>query len=182
MEWGVAPDEDAAEALAIEMITQDLEEQPEIFTQSWLEGFINEDKLRRVLMPDVIDMRMDSIQDDLEHEQNLEAYANAAGIDLEDFEDEEGDLDETALAAKLLEDHLEDLAEQYAENELEDPLDWLRDIYGDEAMKKAMEWAGFDVEAAAKDAVLVDGVGHFLASYDGELRDLPSGGVYWRHN
>jgi hypothetical protein len=39
-----------------------------------------------------------------------------------------------------------------------------------------------DREAAAKDAVAMDGWEHFLAGWDGNYQTLPSGAVYWRVN
>ena len=61
-------------------------------------------------------------------------------------------------------------------------MEYLDDIYGDEAAKKAIEIAGIDVEAAAKEAVSTDGEGHFLSGYDGETHETKGGLVYWRTN
>jgi len=48
-EWCVVADEDQEQELAIEIVKQDLDESPENFTQSWLEGHIDTDRLRRDL-------------------------------------------------------------------------------------------------------------------------------------
>lgn len=77
----------------------------------------------------------------------------------------------------------DDWITEKAEEILKDPVDYLADIYGkDGALKEAIRIAGIDEQEAAEDAVSADGIGHFLAGYDGDLRDLSSGGVYWRHN
>ena len=39
-----------------------------------------------------------------------------------------------------------------------------------------------DIDAAAEEAVSVDGAGHFLSSYDGSTSETKSGLVYWRTN
>jgi len=102
-------------------------------------------------------------------------------IDTEDFEDEEGEIDEARLEVHL-KDKLDDYIERYVNDVLADPVEYLEDIYGDEAIKKALEWGGIGYEKAADEAVNIDGPGHFLSGYDGEIRELPSGGVYWRTN
>lgn len=54
-------------------------------------------------------------------------------------------------------------------------------LYSTEDLMKA-SFIRIDEEAAAKDAVNIDGVAHFLASYDGEEIELPSGAVAYRVN
>ena len=61
-------------------------------------------------------------------------------------------------------------------------MQFLEEIYGDEAAAKAIEIAGIDVDAAADDAVDTDGWEHFLARYDGKSHETASGLVYWRVN
>lgn len=77
----------------------------------------------------------------------------------------------------------ENQAEEQTQQELKNPLDFLEQIYNrEDAVKKAIEIAGIDIDAAADEAVRTDGAGHFLSSYDGNLNDTAGGLTYWRHN
>ncbi len=77
---------------------------------------------------------------------------------------------------------IESIAEAEAKARLKDPVEYLKDIYGDDAVKKAIEIAGIDVDATAEEAVSTDGAGHFLSGYDSTTYDGPHGIVYWRNN
>jgi hypothetical protein len=113
----VAKNEDAGLDMAVERVRQDLEEEPYIFTKSFLERAIyNEDNFD------------DSGMTFLE-------YLNEVGADLNNHDD----------------------------------------------------WRSFnirieDTRSSAMEAVRIDGIPHFLASYDHEQIDLPSGAVAYRHN
>ena len=52
----------------------------------------------------------------------------------------------------------------------------------EDAVKKAIEIAGIDIDAAAEEAVQSDGAAHFLSSYDGNSYTTEAGLVYWRTN
>jgi hypothetical protein len=74
-------------------------------------------------------------------------------------------------------------AEIQTKNRLSDPMEYLEDIYGKEdAVKQAIKIAGIDIDAAAEEAVNVDGPAHFLSSYDGSSYNTKNGLVYWRRN
>lgn len=172
-EYYVAENEDQAEELALAMVKQDLENEPEIFNKSFLESHIDTGKLRDALYSDVYDMRFEDA-DQMRPGDFWDAY-EAEGFTAPD-EDEDGDRPDPTNA------QIDELAESQAKAQLKDPMQWLEEIYGEEATGKAMEMVGFDIDAAAQEAVNVDGVGHFLSPYDGTLHDTPSGFVYWRHN
>jgi hypothetical protein len=183
-EWQVVENEDKERALAIATVTQDLEQEPEIFEKSFIESHINKDKLRESLHSDALDSRIEDLSetgsrrpddfwDEWEREGlELPEYANPdEHEDDDDFEKPEPDSSE-----------VEQLAEKQVEEQLRDPMQYLEDIYGSEAAAKAIEIAGFDVEEAAEDAVDTDGPQHFLARYDGNSHTTRSGLVYWRSN
>jgi hypothetical protein len=176
-EWYVVENDDQAEALAIEIVEQDLNDQPEIFNQDFIEQHIDTDRLRRDLMRDVVNMRIEDLTDEAERRPDdfWQTY-EGEGLDAPE-ENEDGERREPKSS------EIEELAERLAEGQLEDPIEYLEDIYGKEdAVKKAIEIAGIDVEAAAKEAVNADGPGHFLSSYDSNIHETPNGLVYWRHN
>lgn len=181
-EYVVAPSDDEATAFAEALVRQQLEDEPDNFTQSWLEGYINIDRLRDSLHSDVEEMVRES----------PESYGWKPGEDsdgnelvrynAEGEEDEEGEYDSDG--DKIDEDEESGPSDEWVENQVErqlkDPMEYLRDIYGDETMKHAMQIAGINIPEAASDAVAADGAGHFLSSYDGNLHDLPNGGVWYR--
>jgi hypothetical protein len=171
-EWMVVENSDQERELALAIVTQDLDDSPENFTQSWLEGFINIDRLRRDLHSDVFDMNYTSLEEMSEKE--IVRLAEQYGIDQPDEDTDED-------AASQFEWDLDELAEKMTEEQLKDPMSYLDDIGGD-AVKKAIEIAGIDIDAAAEDAVNTDGPGHFLSSYDGNTSETKGGLVYWRTN
>ena len=173
-EWYVVADSDQEEALAIEIVKQDLESEPEIFNQDFIESHIDTDRLRRDLESDVMDMNIETLESRSADEFWREA--EGWGMDVPE-EDENGELPEPEHS------DIETLAEKQTEDRLKDPMSYLEDIYGrEDAVKKAIEIAGIDIDAAAQDAVDTDGAGHFLSSYDGSTYETDAGLVYWRHN
>ena len=52
-EWVVAPSDDDAEAYAKALVVQQLEDEPELFSKDFIENYIDEERLRDALMPDV---------------------------------------------------------------------------------------------------------------------------------
>ena len=171
MEYSVAESNDAAYDLAKASVTQDLEHEPEIFDKDFIESHINKDRLRRDLHSDVRDMAEEDLRQmsDREFWRTAERY-----IDVPE-EDDDGDMPDT-------EDYVDDVADAMAEERLKDPMEYLEEIYGDEAAEQAIEIAGFDIDAAAEDAVDTDGWQHFLARYDGTSDETKSGFVFWREN
>ena len=184
--FGVAASENAAYDLAVEIVTQDLEEEPGLFNQDWLMSRIDEDSLRDALWDDVYNSRYDDLQYDLE--RDIEGAAEAMNLEdkVEQFYDPDTwDLVDESGMRKFLESQLDAIVRSAVEEELRDPIGYLEDIYGSgssELVDVVKQWGRLDIDAAATNAVNVDGIGHFLARYNGHLYDLPSGGVYWRDN
>lgn len=174
-EWNVVEDSDQEEELAIEIVTQDLNDQPEIFEKNFIESHIDMDRLRRELHSDVLDSNIERITFDANHDPDgFWSDYERAGFDAPE-EDEEGERRDPE------DSEIDELANHQTDEELKDPMQYLDDIY-DEAAAKAIEIAGIDVEAAAKEAVSTDGAGHFLSSYDGSTYETKNGLVYWRTN
>lgn len=175
-EYKVYEDEDAAEAEAIAYVEQMLRDEPEIFNQDWLEGHIDNKALSEWVYDAVMedDYAQDIANDDPDR---FWEEAERWGISIPD-EDDDGDRPDV-----VDDEYVEAMKEAIATDRARDPMDWLDDIYGkEEAVKKAMEVAGFDVEGAARDAVRTDGWAHFLATYDGNYETTPGGFVYVRTN
>ena len=172
-EWNVVESEEQERELAIAVVTQDLEQDPELFNQNFIESHIDQDRLRRELHAEVLDIQIDNLQemdsDDFWREYEREGWDAPE-------EDEDGERREPDQS------EIEELAERQTDEQLRDPMAYLEDIYGDEAAKRAIEIAGIDIEAAADEAVSEDGPAHFLARYDGNSYTTPAGLVYWRSN
>jgi hypothetical protein len=182
LEWGteeynVAENRDQAYKLAVAVVKQDLEQEPELFNKDFLEQHIDTDRLRDELKNDVVDMRIEDLTDAAERRPDdfWESYERE-GFEAPE-ENEDGDRREPESS------EIEELAQKQVETELEDPMQYLEDIYGrEDAVKEAIKIAGIDIDAAADDAVDTDGWEHFLARYDGNSHDTDSGLVYWRVN
>lgn len=200
-EYHVAESESTAYDLAVAVVKQDLEESPENFNQSFIEGHIDKDHLRDELMSDVENNSLEWLQEEAQRDslafmkennldvpspskkalndaaENAEAYEKLLGMDPEDQWAEIGEEPEVP------DSEIEKLAEEEAKLKLQDPVAYLEDIYGrEEAIKQAIKIGGIDEEEAAKEAVGGDGIGHFLGHYDNDIHDGPDGIVYWRTN
>jgi hypothetical protein len=172
-EWMVVKNSDQEHELALEVVKQDLEQEPELFSQSFLESHINMDQLRRDLHDAVVEMRVE----DLTEMNAREFWKEWDGNGMDPPEDEE------AYSQDPSPTEIEELAEQQAEERLRDPMRYLEDTRGKEdAIEQAIQIAGIDINAAAEDAVGTDGPEHFLARYDGTSHETKSGFVYWRAN
>ena len=172
-EWQVIESEEQAYDLAVAIVKQDLEEAPENFNQDFIERHIDTDRLRRELESDVRDGNIETLKD-----RSAEEFWDEAehwGMDAPE-EDEDGELPEPD------ESDIETLADKQTDDQLKDPMEYLEEFYGTESVKKAIEIAGIDIDAAADDAVDTDGWEHFLARYDGNSHETDSGLVYWRTN
>lgn len=173
-EYYVVENNDAAEDEALARVKQDLENEPEIFEQHFIEQHIDTERLRRDLHSDVENQNREYVNDLSDSE--FWGEAGRQGMTVPD-DDEDGNTPEPTDSDR------EDLAERITDEKLKDPMEYLEDIYGKEdAVKQAIQIAGIDVDGAAQEAVNVDGAGHFLASYDGNLNETPNGLAYWRHN
>lgn len=172
-EWNVVESEDQERELALAIVKQDLEESPENFEPNFIESHIDTDRLRRDLESDVQNQNEETLRDRSDDEFWREWERE--GFDAPE-EDEEGDVPSPT------DDQIAELAERQTEEQLRDPMEYLRDIYGDDAAKQAIEIAGIDIDAAAEDAVDTDGAAHFLSSYDGNSYTTKGGLVYWRRN
>lgn len=176
-EWYVAENEEAVEALATNLVEQDLEESPENFNRDFIEQHIDTKALKQALLSDVTSMRIDDLTDEASRRPDdfWQQYENE-GRDAPE-EDEEGNRREPTAR------EIEELADKQAEDQLSDPMSYLEDIYGrEDAVKQAIEIAGLNVKEAAEAAVREDGAEHFINSYDGKTHQTPAGLVYWRGN
>jgi hypothetical protein len=177
----IASNDDIPERIALEQVRNDLESEPEIFNQDWLQGHINEERLRNDLYSDT----EEGIR------QSPDSYGWEAGKDsdgnelvrfnAEGEEDDDGEYDSAGQPFEEQTEPSDEWLEEKTNELLRYPVQYMQEIYGDaDGIKQAIAIAGIDINAAAEEAVAADGWQHFLSRYDGNSYDLPSGGVYWK--
>jgi hypothetical protein len=208
-EYQVAESEDAAYNLAVAVVLQDIESEPDLFEPNFVESHINVDRVRRDLHSDVQSGNYDRLHEEAErrpmeflkdnnidipepttkqlkdHAEAMSDEENSAASILAKLE--EGDAEdkwiEMGEEPEVPDREVERIAEEQTDEELKDPVQYLKDMFGEEdGIKKAIEIGGIDEKAAAGEAVDTDGAGHFLARYDGNMHDGPGGIVWWRSN
>lgn len=185
-EWNVYEDEEAAENEARARVREDLEEQPEIFNQSFIESHIDMKALEKWVYD--AEMESDYVREMAENDpEDFWKMFSSYGNDTSEYEDTEGELPGTSLYEgehdDVPEKAIETVEDDYAKAQAQDPMQFLEDIYGkEEAVKKAIEFAGIDIDAAVDEAISADGWAHFMNTYDGDYHTTPSGFVYFRVN
>ena len=205
-EYIVMRDEDTFEKAALAGVRSDIEDSPESFDPDFIQGHIDLKHLREELHSDVFDMRYEDLTDEAEkrpmrflkdNDLDIEPpsddlvlkWAEAMDKIHDDIvnlrrEDPESQWITIGEEPTVRSSVIEEVADAQAKDQLSDPIGYLSDIYNkEEALKKAMEIGGIDVDKAAEEAVSTDGAAHFLCSYDGNYDTTkPSGFVVWRHN
>jgi hypothetical protein len=178
-EWFVMRNDDEFEEAAVEGVKNDLQESPESFEPNFIQHHIDMNRLRLNLSSDLSDSNTDYVTD-LEPERFWRETSDR-GLDIPD--DVQAALDAGDDPREPTGAEEEKFEEDMTNEQLKDPIRYLEDIYGrEDAQKKAAEIGGIDVDAAAEEAVRVDGAAHFMCSYDGNYETSPSGFIYWRHN
>ena len=178
-EWIVMRDDNEFDASAVDSVKNDLQESPEIFEPNFLRHHIDMDRLRRDLSSDLAGSNSDYVND-LDPSRFWEE-APSHGIDIPD--DVQAALDSGDDPREPTGAEEDEFAEDMTDEQLKDPIGYLEEIYSkEEAQAKAAEIGGIDLDAAAEEAVRVDGAAHFMCSYDGNYDTSPSGFIYWRNN
>lgn len=190
-EWIVFPDSETAEEAAVQKVREDLENEPEVFTQSWLQNFVKISETdKRIIADEEATCYAEGIKDEddgdriigeanLEEElAELQEKLDNGDVTEEEFEKEKEELVDKAYE-KLVEERTESI-----EVSLDDPIRYFVDEQGlystDDLLKQS--FIQIDIDKAAQDAIDTDGVGHFIDVYDGSEVELPSGAVAYGTN
>ena len=160
IEYNLIESEDEAERIAIEQVKEDLEEDPGMFTQTWLQEFIYISPMDKDFM---CGDEEDSIREMISEDTNIE-----------DFENEE------EMNASI--DEIVEVRVAEYRTSLDDPIEYFVNetcMFKIEDLMK-QSWINIDIDVVAKDAIKVDGWAHFLSRYDGEYETTENGIVYFR--
>jgi hypothetical protein len=172
-------DEDTAERVTVEQVKNDLESDPEMFTQSWLQSFVTiTDTDRRIIAGEEADDYVDNVADEatlIEEAGKADEYAEAQTA---------GDEARMATIAEEAKEEVRGTKSEELEKELADPIQYFvhdRGMYSIEDLMKA-NFIMIDTDEAAQDAVSTDGWPHFVSHYDGNYETTGKGLVYFREN
>jgi len=208
--WALFEDWDDAEKEAYDYVKNMLEEEPELFTQSWLENYLSVSNTdARLIGNDMADSNVGDLDDErvldeanmeddwqeLEDEKDEIEYGDAR--DAEDADDaaldrrvKEIEKEQEKIVDSARDALLEEISDRYETMVSRDPAEFIQEVYGYRSIGDYMQhtggdmpsWLSLDVDAAAKSALRDGGVAHFLDRYDGDSTELPSGAVAFGTN
>ena len=181
VEYRVFKTEDDAERVAVEQVREDMEETPENFNKDFIAGYVDGSDLFKEALNEMNYSYANDIQTESDNRYENRLIAEMVENGLMDEEDaESGNADE--LADYYKDDYVSLLTEGQL-NEGANGLQHFIDNFGEEeAMRMVIENNLIDIERASTDAVRVDGIAHFLSSYDGETLYLSNNYVAYRIN
>ena len=181
VEYRVFKTEDDAERVAVEQVREDMEETPENFNQDFIAGYVDGRDFFTEALNEMNYSYANDIQTESDDRYENRLIAEMVENGLMDEEDaESGNADE--LADYYKDDYVSLLTEGQL-NEGANGLQHFIDNFGEEeAMRIVIENNLIDIERASTDAVRVDGIAHFLSSYDGETLYLSNNYVAYRIN
>ena len=144
----------------IEQVKNDLEEDPQLFNQTWLQDFTYISECDKDIM--------------VSEEENYIREMVTENSENEIFENEED-------KKKWIDEIVKEKLKEYEEG-FEDPINYFVNEQGMFSVADLMtqSWINIDVEKAAEDAVQLDGWPHFLSHYDGEYEETENGLIIFR--
>jgi len=188
-EWYIFDSFEDAEREAIEQVRQDVENEPEIFSEGFLDDHITISETdRNIIAGEEADNQTEGLSDQLrdeligdiesQFEDEIEKNPKKFGLTDKDVEDKSDEY--TDVFDKEVDEELEKQIDEKVEQKRDELVDEIRDklknpidyfveeqgIFSKEDLLK-QSFISVDEDSASKEAVSVDGVAHFLARYDG---------------
>lgn len=167
VEYRVFKTEDDAEEVAVEQVSEDLRENPEYFNKDFLMGYID----GRDFFEEALNEMNSSYADDIESERDRK-YSNRLIAEMVDYgliDEDDAESDDAEELASKYKDEFVSLMTENQLNEGNNGLDYFISNFGEEETYKMVTDNNLiDIDEASKEAVKIDGIGHFLSSYDGE--------------
>lgn len=169
--------DDEADRVVFSRVKDDLEQEPSLFNQDWLERFIYiTDTDKHMIALDMAASRMEDMpEEDIVREANLE--------DDEEYQ-AAVEADDTEAMARIIDEAKERVEEsmiENVENALEDPIQYFvhdEGLFSIEDLFK-QNFISIDVDEAVQDAIDTDGRGRFLSGYDGEENEEEVNGTMY---
>ena len=172
-EFNLVPSFDTFNAIAINYVEDMLENEPETFNQDFISQHLYiTDTDSRIIASEETDAYINDMSD----REIASAYYDKHGehqyLDVDDEDEDFGSLDYEYMRVSLEEDFYEDIKKR-----LDDPLEYFVNDLGAYSVEDLLKsnFINIDVEAAAKEAVQVDGEAHFLSHYDGNYEETNLG-------
>ncbi len=167
-EWMVFADYDDAEVEATEIVKNDLEDEPSIFNQDWLQNF--------TYISDT-DIRLLAGEESEAYADDMDDYEFVEWANVEDDYESAEELGDTRQMQKIVDEAREAYIEDrygYIKDQLDrDPMGYFVDDMGyREKDYFEMNFVQIDYDEAAESAIDTDGVAHFLDRYDGEEEEI----------
>lgn len=145
--------------------------------------FCDQDDLERIVR--------ESIESDIENEYDSddmieylldELEERISSFDRSEYEDEDGNIKEDISIDDILREYKDELIEDRLTDR--NFIDYLIDIYGEgkSLLKFIEDNVNIHWNDVIEDMIGINGLGHFLSSYDGELHYLEGKYVGWREN
>ena len=173
--YRVFESDNKAKEVALEQVIDRLENEPEMFHQDWLQNFIY------VLPGDRPILANEGADSQIEGMRDADILEKADMV--EEYDAEQDDNKKEAILEAAREEASSILSDEI-EEQLENPIQYFVHDQGMYSMKDLMKasFISLDIPEAAQEAINVDGWEYFLATYDGNSEELPSGAVYIRTN
>ena len=159
-----------------------MEESPENFNKDFIINYID----GRDYFENALNEMNSSYVEDIQSETNDTKFENRLIDELVEY----GLMDKDDAQYDNAEEVADDLKSDYVDLLTEEQLDegnngldyFIRNFGEEETMKMVIDNNLIDIDEASKEAVNVDGIAHFLSSYDGETLYLNNDFVAYRVN
>ena len=180
-EYLVFEDFDEAHEYAVDDVKNNLEENPEYFQRDWLMAHLEAGNFFR----NVYDEWNMGYATDIMTEDD-DKYPNRLIAEMVQWGIMDSDEANGRDAEEIANDRMSDFVNALTDDQINqgnDGFDYYIDNFGEEeAFNMAVKNNLIDIESASEDAVNVDGVAHFISSYDGEEIALNNGSYAYRIN
>jgi hypothetical protein len=157
--------EEEAEAIALERVREDLESEPTLFNQDWLESHLDTDRMLEEMIQDFDDLTDGEMATDWFDEDEIRDALELG---------EDADVSEVTMADMQGTDIYDQKAKDRAEGVVYNKSDFGAYF----PKERLIDY--LDIESAAEEAVSVDGWQHFISHYDGDSDQTKKGRVFWR--
>jgi len=183
--YNLYPSYDDMQEEAEARVKQDLEENPEIFNQDFLQQHLTIGEFDRgELASDLAESRLEGVEDEVAQEVEDEVRNDLSDKEDRDNFEELVDDEVQKRLEKALDNKRSEIIEELEEKLEDDPVGFLVDEEGlwsrEDLLKQS--FIQIDIDEAVESAIEEDGVEHFISSYDGESHETTDDQYLVKHN